>query len=396
MIEALDPLTPAGVTPIPFRDVSSQATNLRITDLTVTLFAWDGIPAIQYGDRNPVTTGASELGLVTLHTNEGISGYAFLGSSIRGARLDVVSLMRNLKPIVLGRNPLDREQLWVDLHRVQRATTMRCIGAIDIALWDIAGKVAGLPIARLIGAARDRVPAYASSASLQSAQDYVDEALAVQRSGYHGYKLHPPKTVEAAVAACRAVRAAVGSDMRLMVDTGGCHSFTEAVRLGRALEELDFFWFEDPLAEDDIYNYTKLREKLTISLMATEYSPGGFYSYPIWISSKATDYLRGDVAVKGGLTGILKAAVLADAFRMNFEIHHGGNSLNNIAQLHAALSIVNTGLFEVLLPSEAQKYGILDDLVVDSDGYINAINKPGLGVEIDFDLIKAKTINILR
>ena len=106
--------------------------------------------------------------------------------------------------------------------------------------------------------------------------------------------------------------------------------------------------------------------------------------------------MRGDVAVKGGLTGILKAAVLADAFRMSFEIHHGGNSLNNIAQLHAALSIVNTGLFEVLLPSEAQKYGIIDDLVVDSDGYINAINKPGLGVEIDFDLIKAKTINVLR
>ncbi|CAH1659750.1 enolase C-terminal domain-like protein [Chelatococcus sp. HY11] len=179
-----------------------------------------------------------------------------------------------------------------------------------------------------------------------------------------------------AVVACQAVRAAVGPDMRLMVDTGGRHNFTEAVRLGRAPEELDFFWFEDPLAEDDIYNYTEPREKLTIPLMATKYSPGGFYSYPIWISSKTTDYLRGDVAVKDGLTGILKAAGLADAFRMNFEIHHG-NSLNNIAQIHAALSIVNTGLFEVFLPSEAQQYGILDDLVVDSDGYINSHPQAG-------------------
>jgi len=95
----------------------------------------------------------------------------------------------------------------------------------------------------------------------------------------------------------------------------------------------------DPLAEDDIYNYVKLRQKLDIPIMATEYSPGGFHSYAIWVSSGATDYLRGDVAVKGGITPCLKTAHLAEAFQMNFELHHGGNSLNNVANLHIALAI---------------------------------------------------------
>ncbi len=119
---------------------------VRITDLTVTIFEWENIPAIQYGDRNPITKPRSELGLVTLHTDAGIEGHAFLGSSIRGARLDVVALMRNLKPVVVGQDPFDRERLWENLHKLQRAATMRTIGAVDVALWDLAGKITGLPV----------------------------------------------------------------------------------------------------------------------------------------------------------------------------------------------------------------------------------------------------------
>ena len=116
-----------------------------VTDVSVTVFAWNDVPLVSYSDRNPAATGQSELGLVTLRTNDGIEGHAFLGSSIRGAELDVVSLVRNLSPRVLGADPLERERLWRDLHSVSRATTMRAIGAMDIALWDIAGKLAGLP-----------------------------------------------------------------------------------------------------------------------------------------------------------------------------------------------------------------------------------------------------------
>ena len=369
---------------------------MKIVDVSVTLFAWRDIPAVQYSDRNPIAAPTSELGLVKLVTDEGIEGHAFLGSSIRGARLDVVALMRHLKPVVMGRDPLERERLWIDLHKLYRAVTPRTIGAIDVALWDIAGKAAGLPIHRLLGGYRRKMPAYASSATLVGTAAYAEEAVALMQAGYTAYKLHPPKALEPCIAACRAVRDEVGPEMRLMIDPAGAFEFPDALRLGRVIEELGFHWYEDPLAEDDIYNYVKLRAKLDIPIMATEYSPGGFHAYAPWLMAQATDYLRGDVAVKGGLTGLIKGAHLADAFRMNYEIHHGGNSLNNVAQLHVAMAIRNCEYFEILLPAAAQKYGVVDDIEVDAEGNVHAIDKPGLGVEIDFDLVKRETLEVLR
>ena len=106
--------------------------------------------------------------------------------------------------------------------------------------------------------------------------------------------------------------------------------------------------------------------------------------------------MRGDVAVKGGITALLKTAHLAEAFGMNYEIHHGGNSLNNWANLHVILAIKNTTYFEVLLPSGAQKYGIIDDLSPNANGMIGAPTSPGLGAIIDFDLIKSKSFETLK
>ncbi len=106
--------------------------------------------------------------------------------------------------------------------------------------------------------------------------------------------------------------------------------------------------------------------------------------------ARATDYLRGDVAVKGGISALVKAAHLAEGFHMNFEIHHGGNSLNNVANLHVTMAIKNCEFFEVLLPGEAQKYGLAQDIEVDSHGLVHAMNGPGLGAAIDFRADRAE------
>jgi L-alanine-DL-glutamate epimerase-like enolase superfamily enzyme len=369
---------------------------ISIDDVSLTLFGWDGLPEVRYGQHNPPTPKKSQIGLLTIRSDSGIEGHAFLGSSFRGAHLDAVSLIEILKPVVMGQNPLDRERLHRALAGRWRATTWRAIGALDVALWDIAGKVAGLPIHQLLGTYRRRVRAYASSGTLVHPQAYVDQALGLRERGFTAYKIHPPAGLGQCIEVCRAVRAALGPDTVLMLDPAGVFSFPDAMRLGRAIEELAFYWYEDPLQEDDLYNYVKLREKLDIPIMATEYSPGSFHAYAPWILAKATDYLRGDVAIKGGLTPVLKTAHLADAFQMNYEIHHGGNSLNNVANLHAMMAIKNCEFFEVLLPNEAQKYGLLNDIEVDAEGYVHAMDGPGLGASIDFDLIKRKTLQILR
>ena len=368
---------------------------MKITDVTLTLFGWDDIPATTYGRHTGKFSGKSQLGLLAIQTDEGVVGHAFLGSAMRGAHLDGQSLITALRPMVMGQDPLDRERLYQGLLSRARQTTLRAIGAVDIALWDIAGKVANLPIHRLLGSYRDRAPAYASSAVLPTKQAYTEEAARFKSDGWTAYKIHPPTEPKLDIEICQAVRSIVGDGFTVMLDSTWAYDYPQAIRVGRAVQELGFYWYEDPLADDDLYNYVKLKQQLHIPILATEYSPGGFTAYAPWLVARATDYLRGDVAVKGGISALVKAAHLAEGFHMNFEIHHGGNSLNNVANLHVTMAIKNCEFFEVLLPAEAQKYGLVQDIEVDSHGLVHAMNGPGLGAQIDFALIERKKVGVL-
>ncbi len=368
---------------------------MKITDVTLTLFTWRDIPPTTYGRHTGRFSGESQLGLLALRTDAGIEGHAFLGSAMRGAHVDAASLIQYLKPVVLGQDPLERERLYQALWQRNRATTFRAIGAMDVALWDIAGKAAGLPIHRLLGSYRDRVPAYASSSVLESPRAYAEEARRFKAEGWTAYKVHPPTDPAVDVEVCRAVRDAVGDGYTLMLDPTWAYQYPEALRVGRVIEDLGFHWYEDPLADDDLYNYVKLKQQLHIPILATEYAPGGFTAFAPWLVARATDFLRGDVAVKGGLTSLVKTAHLAEAFHMNFEVHHGGNSLNNVANLHVIMAIKNCEFFEVLLPARAQKYGLVRDIEVDADGLVRAPEGPGLGAEIDFGLIERNKLSVL-
>jgi L-alanine-DL-glutamate epimerase-like enolase superfamily enzyme len=369
---------------------------VKITDVTVTLFAWDDIPATTYGRHTGRFSGKSQLGLVTISTDQGLHGHAFLGSAMRGAHFDAEGLIHYLKPLVMGQDPLDRERLWQTLWSRSRNTTLRAIGAVDVALWDLAGKVANLPIHKLLGSYRDRAPAYASSAVLPSPAAYAEEAVRFKSEGWTAYKIHPPTDPAIDIEVCRAVRKAVGDGFTVMLDSTWAYQYPEALRVGRVVQDLGFYWYEDPLADDDLYNYVKLKQQLSIPILATEYSPGGFTAFAPWITERATDYLRGDPAVKGGITPLVKTAHLAEAFHMNFEIHHGGNSLNNVANVHVIMAIRNCEFFEVLLPAGAQKYGLAQDIEVDAQGLVYAFDGPGLGAAIDFALIERKKTAVLR
>jgi L-alanine-DL-glutamate epimerase-like enolase superfamily enzyme len=368
---------------------------MKITELTLTLFAWDNIPATSYGAHTGRFSGDSRLGLLAITTDQGITGHAFLGSAFYPADMDGTSLVRYLKPIVLGQDPFDRERLYKAMWKRVRTTTVRAIGAVDIALWDIAGKAAGLPIHRLLGSYRDRVPAYISSAVLASPEAYAQEAQQYQSLNLAAYKIHPPQSWREDIKVCEAVRKAVGDGYLLMLDSAWSYDYPAALRVGQAIEALGYYWYEDPLADSDIYNYVELRKRLHIPIMATEYPAGGLDSYTPWVKERATDFLRGDVAVKGGITTLMKAAHLAEAFHLNFELHHGGNSLNNFANLHVIMALPNTEFFEVLLPAGSQKYGLVQDIEVDADGYVHAPSAPGLGALIDFELIERKKIAVL-
>jgi L-alanine-DL-glutamate epimerase-like enolase superfamily enzyme len=368
---------------------------VKITDVTLTLFRWEGIPPTTYGQHAGQPGGESRLGLLRVATDRGVEGHAFLGSSLYPADHDGPSLISTLKPLLMGENPLDRELLYQRMWRRSRYVTLRAIGAVDVALWDLAGKAAGQPVHRLLGSYRDCVPAYASSQVLPAPAAYADQASMFKDAGWTAYKIHPPTDPDLDIRVCEAVRKAVGDEYRLMLNSTWSYRYDQALRVGRAIEALGLYWYEDPLADDDLFGCMRLREKLVIPLMATEYSPGGFTAYAPWILNQATDYLRGDVAVKGGITALLKTAHLAEGFGMNLEVHHGGNSLNNVANLHVIMAIRNCEYFEVLLPDAAQKYGLVEDIEVDAQGLVHAPSGPGLGYAIDLELIERTKVAVL-
>lgn len=219
---------------------------------------------------------------------------------------------------------------------------------------------------------------------------YVEQACAYREAGWSACKIHPPQIWRGDIAICETVRVGMGDGFTLMFDARWGYTSEQALRGGRAIEAAGYYRYEDPLAHSDLYGHVKLKAKLDVPIMATEYPQAGFESDAPWILQRATDFLRGDVAAKGGITTLVKAAHLAEAFGMNFEVHHGGNSLNNVANLHVIMAIRNTEFFEVLLPDAAQQYGLAADIMLDPAGMVHAPTGAGLGAEIDRDLIRAR------
>ncbi len=189
---------------------------MQITDLSITLHRWD-VPPTTY--RDAFGGGSTDVGVVSMFTDEGVVGHAFLGSASAGADQFAIQVLKRLKPLVMGRNPLDIGAIWLDLWRANRNVDTRSICAVDVALWDIAGKVANLPIHRLLGTCRESAPAYASSAVMPRVQDYVDEALRFREAGWTAYKIHPRCVPSVDLEICRGVKQALGDSVVIMLDS---------------------------------------------------------------------------------------------------------------------------------------------------------------------------------
>lgn len=358
---------------------------MKITNVKVDMFSWKSAGwktgvGMQFGNDR-------QLGVVTVETDEGISGNAFLGSSRMGADHFAPGLIEFIKPIVMGADPQDIGALWWKMWKMNRSVSTYVIGAVDVCLWDINGKIAGQPIHRLLGTCKHTVPVYSSTAYHETKEEYVEEALRFKEMGWQAHKIHPHGEPRFDIEICRAVREAVGDDVKLMLDSMWAYQYEDALRVGRAIEDLAYYWYEDPLVEEDLYNYVKLHQKLDIPIMSTEYAPGRYYGMTPWITQYATDILRGDVAVTGGITPMVRLCHLAEGFNMKCEIHHGGNSLNNVANLHITMAVPNCEFFEFFPCTGANLYGLVEDINMDG-GVVHAPTEPGLGYEIDWELVK--------
>jgi L-alanine-DL-glutamate epimerase-like enolase superfamily enzyme len=359
-------------------DVKAQAVRIPVPPMWV----------VHFGRTMDVT-------LVTVSTDEGIEGYS-MGRAVGGAPGSILGqeVVSVAKSLVMGENPFDREKIWQKMWNMTTRVRLSifALSCIDVALWDIAGKALGSPVYKLIGAYREKIPAYASSGVHSSIEAYVEEALRCREVGYRAYKLHPPGIPEKDVDACRAVRKAVGPETALMLDPTGAYDHRQALWVGRRLEELGYFWYEEPIGDYDIGGYAELCRALDIPVLAAETLPGSLYSLAEFIGRGATDIARGDVYWKGGITGVLKMAHLAEGFGMKMELHHGASPIMDWANLHAAAAFKNGDYLEILIPKEPLDYGLGEYVGIDAEGFVHLPRRPGLGVELDWDFINSHTV----
>lgn len=304
------------------------------------------------------------------------------------------AIQASLAPRVLGQDPLHRERVWQSMVELEPAgyVPVFAISAVDVALWDLAGRQLGASVAQLLGGRRERLQAYASSAAMDSIDDYVAEALRCVAQGYRGYKLHPFNVPQRDIALCRAVREAVGPNVALMLDVAKTYDRMAAMQVGRVLEALDFAWFEEPLPHHDIEGYAELRRALRVPIIGAETVAGHGPAVANYLRANALDMVLCDVYWKAGITGMVKTAALCEAMGVKVASHHGASPLMNMANLQVLCGATNADWIEILVPESGYNFALPGYLAPDADGFVHLPDGPGLGVAPDWDYIRTHTV----
>lgn len=307
------------------------------------------------------------------------------------------SIADRIRPFLIGKDPAMREAIWQEIWQLDRLlyTTQFAIGIVDLAIWDLYCKSIGAPLYHVLGGVRDKMPAYASGMTFYTPQGFVDDALKYKEKGYQGYKLHAEGKWRADIAACQAVREAVGPDFVLMIDPAGAYQQEDALKVGRAIEQLDYLWFEEPLRDWDIHGYKMLADKLDIPVMALEVIPGAVYSKTEYITQRAVDIVRGDISFTGGVGQVMKTAHLAEAFGLQMEIHTNANTHLDAGHLHCMAAMSNSRYFEQLVPEHFFHFEACENLHFDKEGFVHLPKKPGIGLDLNWDFIDHHTVATL-
>lgn len=288
---------------------------------------------------------------VTIETSEGVTGVASIGFGRLDAAPGILAHLINdeLAPATVGEDAFHirgiRDRLWrlTDYHG-STGLALLGIAGIDIALWDAVGKAVGQPVWRLLGARRDRVPAYAMVGWLNCDLDALRRICAkAMAQGFRGVKMKVgAPTLDEDVERIEAVRSVVGKGGLVMVDANQVFTRHEALRRGRVYEELGCYWFEEPLRADDADSLAELARDLTIPIASGENNYGKRQFRDLF-ARRAVDIVQPDVRRAGGLTECLEIGLLADAFDVPYASHGSGAHLHVLAALPNAL-FVESGL----------------------------------------------------
>lgn len=377
--------------------------DLKITHIDIHEVQWttpDLGPDDYYNGFNlvykPGATLTRTARILQIHTNEGLHGEFVGGTAGDYAQMGMYF------DYLIGRNPLQRELIYNDLKRALRKYDRMSIGLLDIALWDLAGKLYNAPVYEMLGGYRQTLPAYASTyhgdenGGLDTPEAFADFAEQCYEMGYRAFKIHgwSHAPIQREVDNVLTVRRRLGSKMDLMLDPA-CEyeTFADALRVGRACDEANYFWYEDPFKDGGIsfFAQRKLRQLIKTPILMGEHVRTLEPKVDM-IVAEASDYMRVNPTYDMGITGAIKVAHAAEGFGLDVEIHAPGP-----AQRHVMAAVRNANYYELGLvhpkaPSLASPiYSNYSDALdaIDANGHVPVPDSPGLGVDIDWDFVEA-------
>ncbi|HWB50535.1 MAG TPA: mandelate racemase/muconate lactonizing enzyme family protein [Stellaceae bacterium] len=346
--------------------------------------------------------------LVEVETDDGTVG---LGEAGVGGGVTATVIEKDLKPALVGQDPLMIEALWQRMfvrtrQYGRRGLVLNAISGIDIALWDIAGKVAKLPVYKLLGACRDRVEAYASGGFYQEGKGVdgiAGEAEGYRARGFKGMKMKIGRNPSTGThlrqlsgnadfcetdpsedfARIAAVRKALGPQAKLMVDVNCAWSPAFAIEMGREMAPYKLFWIEEPVATDDIEGSVRVADALDTAIAGYE-TETGLYGFRELISRGAVDIVQPDIAWTGGFSEGKRIAAFAQAHHRMVAPHAFGGAVLLMASLHYAASIPNGLVLEWdQNPNGLRSELLKEELRLEPDSTVRLPERPGLGIELD-------------
>ena len=357
--------------------------------------------------------------LVEIETDEGITGWGecFGPGNIALANKYIVEKV--IQPLIIGEDPINKEYIWHKVYNLlrdsgQKGMPIQALSGIDIALWDILAKKAKLPLYQLLGGkTNNKIPVYGYGMMLQKksveelCELFKKEANQIKEKNFKAMKMKVGLGPKEDLKLVSAVREAIGDNFKLMVDANHAYNKNDALYVGKGLDEMEIYWFEEPVAPEDYDGYKELKEKLKTNIAGGE-AEFTKYGWNQLIKNNCIDIAQPEVCGLGGITEYLKVSALAQSNFIPIVNHVWGSALSVAVNLHLLTSLPDMpgGLFPTKSMLEfdtteknifitdlaEEKFSILDQ-VKDKDGFASPLENIGIGINPKKDFIKEYEYN---
>jgi L-alanine-DL-glutamate epimerase-like enolase superfamily enzyme len=324
--------------------------------------------------------------ILRIKTADGFEGTSGVVSEHQGEFSDEHLLeLQSVTADLLGLRSLDPVEVGAMLERTKPDLSDAARANIDIALWDLAARRAGLPLYELLGAKRDSIEPYASLPFYDSLPEYVEAVNDYAKLGYRIFKFHVWGLIEEDSKLVKLIQQTFAdSPYRFMIDLEGAYGFEDALRLGGEMDEGLFIWLEGPIDDELLEQYRELRSKLTLPIIPAGYNIYSSEFIRQGIKTGSWDAGRFDATTIGGITKALELLIIANDADLSIEIQSWGHSLAQATNLHLMLANERTRYFEASMPKEAYEFGMKNGNLLDQ-GQVIAPELDGLGIEVDWD-----------